>query len=284
MLCKDPITVFSNPQAFNWTSHPEGKFGEYRTFPCGRCRNCRWLMTRQWALRCSLEAEMHEQSCFVNLTYAPEHLPENGSLVVADLQKFVKRLRAHVDYHHDIKIRFYAAGEYGEQNGRPHYHVIVFGYSFPNQYYWRTTRRDFKLYRSDEAEALWPFGHVEIGSVTFKSAGYVAGYIRKKVNGPKAGEHYSGRIPEFALMSKKPPIGYSWLKANPWIWREDLIRAGGKSYRPPFAFEMIFKKEDPEGYEKWVAQVKSQRKPLDVRGDSADDFADEADLLDEAGD
>ena len=37
----------------------------------------------------------YKDAVFLTLTYADEHLPPNGSLVVADLQKFIKRLRKH---------------------------------------------------------------------------------------------------------------------------------------------------------------------------------------------
>ena len=35
----------------------------------------------------------YKDAVFLTLTYSDDHLPDNGSLVVADLQKFFKRLR-----------------------------------------------------------------------------------------------------------------------------------------------------------------------------------------------
>jgi len=274
MLCKNPIKKPKTPEAYQWTRDISA-FGGVQQFSCGRCSSCRWLMTRQWALRCSLEAQMHKQSTFLNLTYRPADLPKDGTLVVKHLQDFVKRLRRHCEYHHDIKIRHYGAGEYGEEKGRAHYHILIFGYDFPDLKYWRTTRRGFKMYRSEEAEKLWTFGHVEIGAVTFKTAGYVAGYVRKKVNGKKADDHYGKRIPEFAIQSKHPPIGWSWMQANPWVWAEDEIRLDGKSFRPPYPFERMFKKCDPEAYAEWVENVRNKRQRLNVQNRPVDDFADE---------
>ena len=219
-------------------------------------------MTRAWALRCSLEAMFHEQNCFLNLTYAPEDLPENGTLVVKHLQDFVKRLRAHLDYNEGgKKIRYFAAGEYGEKGDRPHYHVLVFGHEFEDKYSWRFTDRGNRLYRSKTLEKLWQYGHAEIGELNWKTAGYTAGYVRKKVTGDKAKAHYEGRQPEFSIMSKKPPIGNAWYQANKsWLWKEDVIQHEGKIFRPPRAFEKLFKKEDPEGYATWLVEVKAERK------------------------
>ena len=63
--------------------------------------------------------------CFSLYTYSDDHLPDNGSLVVADLQKFFKRLRKQYAKRNTcIKLRYYAC-EYGDRHGRPHYHAIV---------------------------------------------------------------------------------------------------------------------------------------------------------------
>ena len=83
---------------------------------------------------------------FLTLTYADEHLPPNGSLVVADLQKFIKRLRKHyAKRNNGIKLRYYACGEYGDRYGRPHYHAIICGLSL---------RQEDK----DLVKLCWPFG------------------------------------------------------------------------------------------------------------------------------
>ena len=45
------------------------------TIPCGRCIGCRLERSRQWAMRCVHEAEMHDENVFVTLTYDDDHLP-----------------------------------------------------------------------------------------------------------------------------------------------------------------------------------------------------------------
>lgn len=48
--------------------------------PCGRCIGCRLERSRQWAIRCVHEAQLHEETAFITLTYSPENLPPGGTL------------------------------------------------------------------------------------------------------------------------------------------------------------------------------------------------------------
>jgi len=72
--------------------HDSGR-GHPLELPCGQCIGCRLERSRQWAIRCVHEASMHENNCFITLTYAPEYLPPDGGLIKSDFQKFIKRLR-----------------------------------------------------------------------------------------------------------------------------------------------------------------------------------------------
>lgn len=140
-----------------------------------------------------LEALKHDGSSFVTLTYADEHLPEGGSLCPRDPQLFLKRLRKAI---HPLKLRYYLVGEYGDRTFRPHYHLALFG--VPQEAY-QTIADAWSVNGS-------PLGHVVVGSLTFESAGYVAGYVTKKMTSeddPRLG----GRHPEFARMSTRPGIG-----------------------------------------------------------------------------
>ena len=67
--------------------------GSKMEIPCGQCIGCRLDRSREWAARISAEASLYDQNCFITLTYAPENLPENGSLVLEHFQLFMKRLR-----------------------------------------------------------------------------------------------------------------------------------------------------------------------------------------------
>jgi len=72
--------------------------------PCGVCIGCRMERSRQWAMRCLHESQMHEYNSFVTFTYSDENLPKDGSLNYTDFQLFMKKIRHHFD---PTVIRFY---------------------------------------------------------------------------------------------------------------------------------------------------------------------------------
>lgn len=173
-----------------------------------------------WAIRCVHESKMYSQNCFLTLTYDNDHLPSGGTLVLRDLQLFLKRLHNKLLRERGFGIRYFAAGEYGEENGRPHYHALVFGYQFTDLRKYKQNARGEMVFTSKSLEALWGLGQCKIGAVTYASAAYVARYALKKVDGAKreAG-HYESvsadgvvmeRLPEFALMSRRPGIGTAY--------------------------------------------------------------------------
>lgn len=208
MPCRSPL---------NGYKLPDGSFSFNRTnsvglisFACGMCRDCRINKAREWAIRCHHEASMHEDNCWLTLTYAKDPITVNRR----DLQIFFKALR-----NAGFKFSYYAVGEYGENFSRPHYHVCLFGADFPDKYPWEKKNKSL-LYRSPQLEKAWPHGHAKIGNLTQESAAYTARYTMKKITGDKAEKHYSREIgglefmitPEFALMSLKPPIGKRWIE------------------------------------------------------------------------
>lgn len=89
--------------------------------PCGHCPACLLNKRKEWALRCCLEAKDHDQNCFVTLTYDDQHYP--GEPLKEHLQKFLKEIRR------KYKVRYYGCSEQGDQYGRWHYHIILFGFS-----------------------------------------------------------------------------------------------------------------------------------------------------------
>lgn len=82
-------------------------------------------------------------------------------------------------------------GEYGYATERPHYHVAL-----------------FNSHRSDEEiiTKTWQLGHIHVGDLTPASAGYLCGYVTKKMTS-KDDIRLNGRYPEFARMSNRPGIG-----------------------------------------------------------------------------
>lgn len=211
--------------------------------PCGQCIGCRLERSRQWAMRCMHEAQMYDRNCFVTLTYDDEHLPKDGSLNKRDFQLFMKRLRKR----YGAGIRYYQCGEYGELLGRPHHHAILFNFDFDDKVLW-SVRDGVRLYRSASLEELWPHGYSTIGDVTFESAAYVARYCTKKITGKLAHEHYKGKLPEYATMSRRPGIGRAWLERyKDDVYSHDyVVVRNGLKLRPPRYYDKIYDEIDPE--------------------------------------
>jgi hypothetical protein len=187
----------------------------------------------------------------------------------------MKRLRKLIA---PVKVRFFACGEYGEHNGRPHYHIILFGYGFPGKQVWRQTKSGHLQYRSDVLEKAWTFGHCEIGTVTKQSGGYVARYVIKKVGGELAADHYqrihplTGELcwvhPEFMCCSTNPGIGGHFIDkfARDAFPSGFLVQEGQKVALPKY-----YKRRVAASLEKGAASVtlsdmeKARRKSMKIR-------------------
>ncbi len=225
--------------------------------PCGQCIGCRLDRSRSWAVRCVNEAQSHDENAFITLTYSDVYVPADYSLRFRDFQLFMKRFRKRVGR----RIRFYHCGEYGENFGRPHYHALIFGYSFADKKLWMMNNGQ-ALYRSAELEVLWPFGYSTVGELTFESAAYVARYIMKKITGTIADEHYKGRSPEYTTMSRKPGIGKAWvMKYLSDVYPSDEIIINGRKMRPPVFYDASFELVYPSEFE----DLRRRRKRASLR-------------------
>jgi hypothetical protein len=173
------------------------------------------------------------------------------SLSKRDLQLFFKRLRKQLCF----PVRYYAAGEYGDKTFRPHYHVCLFGYDFPDRVLFKRTDVG-DLYISQSLIDIWGKGHCLIGGLSFESAAYVARYCVKKIVGKDADAHYAGRQPEFALMSRRPGVGAGWLaKYGSDVYPSDQLIVRGFPSKPPRYFDDRMSLTSPEV----VATVKFDR-------------------------
>lgn len=252
------------------------------TVPCGQCIGCRLERSRQWAMRCVHENQLHTESMFITLTYSDDHLPFDGGLRKEHFQKFMKRLRARYE---NRTIRYFHCGEYGSQGGRPHYHALIFGLDFVDKIFVQE-RRGHRIYISPTLSELWPFGLHEIGTVTFESAAYVARYIVDKVTGEAAADHYqsvdlNGEIhsisPEYVTMSRRPGIGADWYeKYHSDVFPSDEVVIRGKTMKPPAYYDKLLEKQCVATYNriksrrtkeanKPKAQANTTRERLDVR-------------------
>lgn len=158
--------------------------------PCGQCILCRKRRAAQWAARLTHEARYHDRSSFITLTYSSEYLPDPPSVCKRDWQLFLKKLRK-------IKggqsIRYFACGEYGDTNFRPHYHAIMFGIS----------REDRQCVEAAWSRGGKPIGIVSVDACEIASIRYVSGYITKKIKSNNDEfYHINGLQPPFQLQSK----------------------------------------------------------------------------------
>lgn len=138
---------------------------------------------------------------FVTLTYATHSVPisPNGFLTLdkTAFPRFMKRLRKIVSNGNSNfgpplgpvpKLKYYACGEYGSKNLRPHYHAIIFGVPDDSMF--------FDAWTLDGV----PIGDIHVGNVSGNSVAYCMKYIDKRSN---IGLHErDDRVKEFALMSK----------------------------------------------------------------------------------
>lgn len=272
--------------------------------PCHRCEGCRNDYAKEWAVKIMHEASTHrlirpkvyvdpvagveteahvlsDNCSFITLTYNDDFIPLYGTLLYEEhWSTFLKRLRLELA-EEGIKIRFYMVGEYGTKNLRPHYHAIIFGYSFPDKEFLKVINGNI-IYRSKQLERLWTvprgkkyagssLGYSSIGTVSFASAGYVARYSNKKQIGLPQYDNTTGEIindrylrvdpvtgdsiivaRERALMSNRPGIGKAWFDkfAMTDLYSKDFTHMpNGLIVRAPKYYDRLLEKMSPELYE-----------------------------------
>ncbi len=253
MACNAPLTVWKSKTGKGITFDIHAAYVDIpMAIPCGNCMGCKLQRSREWAIRCTHETQMHEENTFITLTYNKKNLPvENGlpTLRPRDFVLFMKKLRKR----RDTKIRFFQSGQYGIL-GRPHHHALLFGCGFRDSTLWRRSG-DFNIYRSEELEELWTQGHSEIGTATFKSAGYIARYTMRET------EQLRGRKAEYLTMSRKPGIGSTWLeKYISDVYPSDqVITPSGFPIKPPRYYDEKLRDQDQaQGQDLW-ARVRERR-------------------------
>jgi hypothetical protein len=216
MTCTNPLTLKTKDA------------GKIISVPCGKCMMCRVRRTSEWTYRLILESYYWEHSSFYTLTYDDKHVPilhnetifkdEEGrtaywqkegaalTLYPKDLQDFFKRLRKNTKK----EFKYFCCGEYGDRDGRPHYHAILLGIR-P---------------RTDEQEIAdaWGQGLVQGKPFLRQRAQYAAGYVQKKIYGGETkiiqsirnekgsiidSREVKGVIPPFSRMSKGIGLKYA---------------------------------------------------------------------------
>lgn len=138
--------------------------------PCGQCVVCKINKAREWAFRMTAESGYWPESAFLTLTYADDSVI---NLNKKDLQDAFKRARKG-----GLRFKYYACGEYGGENYRPHYHVCLFydgdlGFTY-----------DISYGKNNGHLIWWPHGITNLGTFSRESARYTADYLLKQIGDP----------------------------------------------------------------------------------------------------
>lgn len=271
-MCTRELTAYHNPSGgrpiFGWEGVKNG-LRELK-LPCGQCPECVKDYYTSWATRGSRELLKWESSVFITLTYDEENLPrETGnctdcvtphpiafSLCKSVVQKFIKRVKKNLGSTKDNPIRQTYCGEYGDTNGRPHYHVILYNVDFDDREPHYISDSGHQVYTSKKLQSLWPYGFAEFGYATPASIAYLYKYILKKKTrkekkkGPLAITSYGVThevAHEFIESSRNPGIG-AWLRESDSIKKGYLSVNGVKKKLPKYYMEWL-REHDPQTYD-----------------------------------
>lgn len=259
---------------FQWCGNIKGYLVQV---PCGKCLGCRNDYARRWSVRCYHEGFMHDhfKNCaFLTLTFNNNMLYKRKNPWSVDKQQFsswIKRFREQIRSKYaeltDTKIRFFACGEYGSK-GRPHYHMLLYGFNFPDKYVIQgpgypkklqpkvVNGRIVKTYRSPFLEECWSpagssdsFGFSTISDVNQFTCNYVARYVMKK----SGLDEFPNREPVFTNTSRMPGLGSSYFD----LYYKNIMSLGyihlpngAKSDIPRYYIDRL-KNIDPELYNRY---------------------------------
>ncbi len=219
MMCLHPLTI-ANPRCDKKGFYIKQnefddklyrlKYGKeaYIQVPCGKCESCIERKSNEWASRIYHEWLYAPTSAFLTLTYREENLPMSEviygigtytdkvvmpNLSKLDIQNFMKRLRNVLGN----GLRFFVGGEYGETDGRPHYHLALFSFS-----------SKFNDIIYDVVKEVWRNGNVTYGDMNINRVMYVAKYI---YSSSLVDDHLvKGLQKPFILCSRRPGLGYRY--------------------------------------------------------------------------
>lgn len=203
---------------------------DYQYIPCRKCVECRAKYARDWSIRCYHEFMINPVGAFITLTVdsSKVHLffqskklktycrrcvkgnrfinyPIDYTLCKGFILDEIKRIRDVLFKRYNVKIRYFGVGEYGENNERPHYHILIFGYDFPDKLFFKKSSKGVDIFLSEELSELWQYGIATVQQINHQACMYTAKYCCKKLqfNSEQAElETYYGREQEFIFMSK----------------------------------------------------------------------------------
>lgn len=165
---------------------------------CGSCPQCIAKRANNWVVRNYFEAKKHKRKCFITLTYAKQPF----FLVRKDIQDFMKRFRHEINkeyfkaqkyakkHYSDrvyslwkqihekdyIKTRMFYVMEYGTLHGRPHAHIIIYGWDDEKAYFIGINKKINVIYQSETIQKTWNLGKTTYQSFGDHEAPYISLY------------------------------------------------------------------------------------------------------------
>jgi hypothetical protein len=223
----------AEPQEFGRPKFtPEGSL----VLPCGKCTECINKRSIEWATRAKHEISLHNENCFITLTYDDAHL-EHHEIIYDDFQKFIKKLRRYTSN----SIRYMVSCEYGSLNYRPHFHAILFGFNPPEQSFLRKSPKSGEpLFTSKLIGKLWDKGFHSIGIANEKTAFYIASYsLKGKIHHHlnDGGEYIQTQ--DFMKCSTRPAIGKEYFLKN----KEQIVCSNDVL---PRYYKKLLERHDPD--------------------------------------
>lgn len=261
MKCFDPVLCFQldKKRIFrNWSFAKNSTYlrglSPAFVYNCNKCLYCRKRRSFELAARCVLHASCYLENMFLTLTYDESIDGYHNKKHYPDIQKFNKRLRSHVWRTYKKRIEVFNVHEYGK-NGKKHWHLIVFNFSFPDKEV-HTYSNSIPLFKSAKLNQLWPHGFSTVGDVSEASAMYQAQYMEKDykngniTNDKKSQSRHSGLGKPFFLKHYKQ------------ILRLGYVPFSGRKLPLPRYFEKLAHKHWCHYYDQTAFFDTSQRKAL----------------------
>lgn len=196
MICRNQV-VHKRPDGYMYVH------------PCGQCLACRINDTRAWFVRTFFECKKMDRpfQYFLTLTYNDESLPNDGLCSKKEAKSFINTFNTY----YMLRLRYFFTSDYGNLNGRPHYHAIFLS----------TKKITTKM-----VERIWRKGYVKLKPLTKKNMKYTLRYTVKK-------QPFDGSLDGwFRLISK------GWgLNAKDYYPNDGYYIIDGKKYAVPMYIE-----------------------------------------------
>lgn len=226
MSCVSPIVVKTKTGVVN--------------APCGRCLSCCIAKQSSLSFLCQHELQRVYASglgaSFLTLTYNRNNVPYVSekscyqTLVKSDLQKYLKRLRRYIQRSNLPTIRFLACGEYGDNLGRPHYHLVLFGLS------------DYLAKKF--TKSAWKLGLFQVGPLLPGGLRYVLKYMTKSRSDREIEQFYDSQGIQRPFIQHSQGLGRDWIFAH----ADEIAKNGycfqsrGKSrLYPKYVRDLVYK-------------------------------------------